>query len=201
MVFFNSHKHSNTGVYEAVSTIEAAIQNKTRISFFYFDLNEHAERVYRHDKKEYLVDPIVLIFKNDNYYLRGYAPDHDEIRNYRVDRMADVKTTTLPMDAKANVSPAEIEEYISQSFKMYGGETVEALLEFKDQLLDVIFDKFGEGTPIVRKNDNTCIATVKVQASPTFWGWYFQFPDKLRICSPDWLVEECEKWRNLRYDQ
>lgn len=201
MVFFNSHKHSNTDVYDAVSTIEAAIKNKTRISFFYFDLDEHAERVYRHDKKEYLVDPIVLIFKNDNYYLRGYAPDHDEIRNYRVDRMADVKTTTLPMDAKANVSPAEIEEYISQSFKMYGGETVEALLEFKDKLLDVIFDKFGEGTPIVRKNDNTCIATVKVQASPTFWGWYFQFPDKMRICSPDSLAEECEKWRNLRYNQ
>ncbi|WP_303789457.1 YafY family protein [Ruminococcus flavefaciens] len=200
MVFFNSHKHSNTDIYDAVSTIEAAIRNRIRISFFYFDLDEHAERVYRHNKKEYLVDPIVLIFNNDNYYLHGYTPEHDEIRNYRVDRMADVKVTTLPMNAKADVSPAEIEEYISQSFKMYGGETVEALLEFKDQLLDVIFDKFGEDTPIVRKNKDSCIATVVLQESPTFWGWYFQFPDKMKICSPDWLVEKCEKWRELRYE-
>lgn len=199
LVHFNSHKHSNTEIYDAVSVIETAIQKKVRISFLYFDLDEHAQRVYRHDKKLYLVDPVILIFNHDNYYLRCYNPEYDEMRNYRIDRMDGVALTDTAMDAKADMSAAEIAEYTKQSFKMYDGDTVETLLEFKDTLLDVIFDKFGENTPIVRKNENTCIATVKVQASPTFWGWYFQFPDKMKICSPDWLVEECEKWRELRY--
>ena len=137
LVHFNSHKHSNTEVYDAVSVIETAIQKKVRISFFYFDLDEHAERVYRHDKEAYLVDPVILIFNHDNYYLRCYNPEHDEMRNYRIDRMEDVSLTDVAMDARADVSPEEIAEYTRQSFKMYSGDTVETLLEFKDSLLDV----------------------------------------------------------------
>ncbi|MBR2282922.1 MAG: transcriptional regulator [Ruminococcus sp.] len=200
LIHFNSQKHNNCDLYETITTIETAIQRKLRISFYYFDLDEHAERIYRHNKKLYAVDPVVLIHNHDNYYLRCYNPEHDQMRNYRIDRMTDAEITDIPMDEKADVSENEITEYIAQSFKMYSGRTVETLLEFKNELLDVIFDKFGENTPIVRKNDDACIATVVVQTSPTFWGWYFQFPDKMKICSPDCLVEECEKWRGLRYE-
>lgn len=201
LIHFNSQKHNHCNVYDTITTIETAIQKKLRISFYYFDLNEHAERVYRHDKKQYYVDPVILIYNHDNYYLRCYNPEHDQMRNYRIDRIENAEITNLPMDSKADVSEEDITKYTSQVFKMYGGETVEILIEFQDELLDIIFDKFGENTSIVRKNDHCCIATVTVQVSPTFWGWYFQFPDKMKICSPDWLAEECEKWREIRYEE
>lgn len=201
LIHFNSQKHNNSDIYDTITAIEAAIQQKLRISFYYFDLDEHAERIYRHGRKLYMVDPVILIHNHDNYYLRCYNPEYDQMRNYRVDRMTEVSITDKPMSDKADVSPEEITEYTKQVFKMYSGETVEMLLEFKDELLDKIFDKFGENTPIVRKNDESCIATVVVQESPTFWGWYFQFPDKMKICSPDLLVAECEKWRELRYEE
>ncbi|HRU98040.1 MAG TPA: transcriptional regulator [Ruminococcus sp.] len=201
LIHFNSKKHNNCDLYETITTIENAIQRKLRISFYYFDLDEHAERVYRHNKKLYMVDPAVLIHNHDNYYLRCYNPEYDEMRNYRIDRMAEAVITDVPMDIKAMVNEAEIADFTAQSFKMYSGRTAETLLEFKNNLLDIIFDKFGENIPVVRKNKDTCIATVVVQISPTFWGWYFQFPDKMKICSPDWLVEESEKWRELRYDE
>lgn len=35
-----------------------------------------------------------------------------------------------------------------------------------------------------------CVATVKVQISPTFWGWLFQFGKQMRILSPASLTEE-----------
>ena len=200
LIHFNSRKHNDCDLYDTVTTIETAIQRKLRISFYYFDLDEHAERVYRYDKKLYVADPVVLIHNQDNYYLRCYNPEHDEMRNYRVDRMAEVAITENSVSTKAEVSPEEIAKYTKQAFKMYSGEPVETLLEFKNELLDAIFDKFGEDTPIVRKNADSCIATVVVQESPTFWGWYFQFPDRMKICSPDWLVEECERWRELRYE-
>lgn len=200
LIHFNSRKHNYHDLYDTITMIETAIQRNLRISFYYFDLDEHAERVYRYDKKLYAVDPVVLIHSQDNYYLRCYNPEHDEMRNYRVDRMAEVSITDKPISANAIVPSEEIAEYTKQAFKMYSGEPVETLLEFKDELLDVIFDKFGEDTPIVRKNKDSCIATVVLQESPTFWGWYFQFPDKMKICSPDWLVEKCEKWKELRYE-
>ena len=151
------------------------------------------------------IDYPVMQGKDNTYYLNtdpfgAYNPEHDEMRNYRVDRMAEVAITENSVSTKAEVSPEEIAKYTKQAFKMYSGEPVETLLEFKNELLDAIFDKFGEDTPIVRKNADSCIATVVVQESPTFWGWYFQFPDRMKICSPDWLVEECERWRELRYE-
>ncbi|MPN08417.1 hypothetical protein SDC9_155699 [bioreactor metagenome] len=80
---------------------------------------------------------------------------------------------------------------------MYGGSTEDCVLQFDNSLIGVIYDKFGENTKMKRLNNDVCAATVKVQVSPTFWGWLFQFPEKMKISSPENLVEEykirCEK--------
>ncbi len=123
------------------------------------------------------------------------------MRNYRIDSMDQVELLEEQCSEKADIPTDKIAEYLKQIFSMYGCDVVETLLEFRNELLDVIFDKFGDTTPIVRKNEDSCIATVRIQASPTFWGWYFQFPDKMRILSLEWLVQECEEWRNKRYEE
>lgn len=46
---------------------------------------------------------------------------------------------------------------------------------------------------MLRINDTTIIAAVKVQVSPTFWGWLFQFGTKMTIISPEELKEEYKK--------
>ena len=43
---------------------------------------------------------------------------------------------------------------------------------------------------MIRLNANTCVAAVKVQVSPTFWGWIFQFGKQMQITSPDSVIEE-----------
>lgn len=47
---------------------------------------------------------------------------------------------------------------------------------FEDKLIGVVQDK--------------CIASVELQVSPTFWGWLFQFGRRMRILSPEKLMEE-----------
>lgn len=63
-------------------------------------------------------------------------------------------------------------------------------LELDNSLIGVIYDKFGEDAQMIRLSDQKCIDTVKVQVSPTFWGWIFQFVGKMRILSPQALVDE-----------
>lgn len=41
--------------------------------------------------------------------------------------------------------------------------------------------------------DESYVATVKVQLSPTFWGWLFQFGNKMKVISPDTVIEEYKK--------
>lgn len=70
---------------------------------------------------------------------------------------------------------------------MYGGQQVDVVLEFDDKLIGVVYDKFGEDTKMIRAGDK-CIATVKVQISPVFWGWLFQFAGQMRILSPEEVI-------------
>ena len=73
---------------------------------------------------------------------------------------------------------------------MYGGQSVDITIQFSDKLIGVVYDKFGEDTKMVRINENNCVASVKVQISPTFWGWLFQFGTDMDIVEPEALKEE-----------
>ena len=73
---------------------------------------------------------------------------------------------------------------------MYGGQPVDIVIEFDDKLIGVVYDKFGEDTKMLRTQEHKCVATVKVQISPTFWGWLFQFGKQMQILSPTNLIEE-----------
>ena len=78
---------------------------------------------------------------------------------------------------------------------MYGGELVDVLIQFDKTLIGPVLDKFGEDTPMMPVNDTTCAATVHVQVSPPFFGWVFQFGNKMKIISPTEVITE---FQNLK---
>lgn len=73
---------------------------------------------------------------------------------------------------------------------MYGGQPVDITIQFSDKLIGVVYDKFGEDTKMVRINESNCVASIKVQISPTFCGWIFQFGNPMKIISPDGVIEQ-----------
>lgn len=189
LVHFNTRKHTNEQVYISVDAIEKALLSKSKVSFIYFDLNENHERVYRKDKQEYIVDPVSLVFINDNYYLMCYSDAYEKIVSYRVDRMQMVKKLESPVCAAALIPEEQIAAYTEQTFKMFSGEPETVTLHFDNSLIGVVYDKFGEDTKMLRVDDDTCIAQVTVQISPTFWGWLFQFAGEMRITEPGYLID------------
>lgn len=190
MVCFNTRKHSNEAIYYNVNFLEDAIQQQKKVIYRYFDLNEHGEKVYRKDGHHYVAEPVALVFNEDNYYLVAYSAKHDGTANYRVDRMDAVEVLDEPISEKALQLRDSIGSYTEQAFKMYGGQPMDITIQFDNKLIGVVYDKFGEGTKMVRLTENSCVATVKVQVSPTFWGWIFQFGGQMRITSPESMIEE-----------
>lgn len=61
-----------------------------------------------------------------------------------------------------------VDSFTEQAFKTYGGQPIDITIQLCDNLIGVIYDKFGEDTEMERINENTCVANVKVQISPTF---------------------------------
>lgn len=70
---------------------------------------------------------------------------------------------------------------------------IDITIEFDDKLIGVIQDKFGEDTKIVHTLKERCVASIKVQVSPVFWGWIFQFVGKMSIVLPEQLREEYKR--------
>lgn len=193
VVCFNTTKHTNEEIYQNVSELEKALTGKKQASFYYFDRNEDGEKVYRKEKKRYVVEPMALIFNDDNYYLMTWNAKYEGITNYRVDRMDEVSVEETGVSEKAIMDDSDIAAFRQQAFKMYGGNLEDVVLEFNEKLIGVVHDKFGENTKMIRTAPGKCVASVQVQIAPTFWGWLFQFVGEMRIISPDPLMEEYKK--------
>lgn len=193
MVCFNTRKHSNESIYYNVSSLEDALQHQKKVLFSYFDLDERGQKVYRREGHRYVVEPVALVFNEDNYYLVVYSSRHDNTANYRVDRMDHVEVLSDAVSEKAISLRGGVAEYTEQAFKMYGGTPTDIVIEFDNQLIGAVYDKFGEDTQMMRSGENKCIATVKVQISPTFWGWLFQFAGLMKVISPDVVIEEYKR--------
>lgn len=188
MVCFNTRKHSNERIFYNVNDLEDAILRQKKVLFRYFDLNENGERVYRRDGHRYVVEPIALVFNEDNYYLTCYSSRHDSTSNYRIDRMDSVTVIEEDCCEKAIALRDQVATYTEQAFKMFGGRLEDIVLEFDRSLIGVVYDKFGESVKMMPSGENKIIATVKVMISPTFWGWLFQFGNQMKIISPSSVV-------------
>lgn len=196
MVRFNTRKHTNEAVLYTVDSIEDAIARKKKVAFNYFHLDEKANRIYvttsTGRKKRYYIEPIALIFNEDNYYMMGYNSKHPGTSaNYRIDRMDHVEVveeSVLSDEAIAKIDDVAL--YTQQAFKMFGGNQEEVILQFSKELIGPVFDKFGEDTPMTIVDEMTCSATVHVQVSPTFFGWLAQFSNKMRIISPEDVINK-----------
>ena len=190
IVNFKTTKHSNEQIFYNVDAIEQAVDQQKKVLFRYFDLDEHGQKVYRREGHRYVVEPIALVFNEDNYYMLCYSSRHRKTSTYRIDRMDSVTVLEDAITETAIALKNEVGPYTEQVFKMYAGEAVDIVIEFKDSLIGVVFDKFGEDTKMMRSGEHKCIASVKVQISPVFWGWLFQFAGEMQILSPESLVQE-----------
>lgn len=196
MIRFNTRKHTNEAIFYTVDGIEDAIIRRKKIAFNYFHLNEKAERVYvttsSSERKRYYVEPVALIFNEDNYYLMAYSKKHPErtasYRIDRIDRLEVVEDSVMSSEALEKIDG--VAAFTEQAFKMYGGELEDVVLQFDRALVKPVFDKFGEDVPMMPVNDDTLAATVHVQISPTFFGWLAQFGGRMNIISPSKVIRK-----------
>ena len=180
-IAFNTRKHSNANILTIVDLINKAISEHKKISFYYFDLNENKERVYRKRKKRYKESPAALVFNDDNYYVVCYSSKHKKQLNYRVDRMDIVRVEEDLAAPETEILADNLSEYTKQVFRMFSGEPEEVTLQFDRSILNQIYDQFGENINVSAVSDTTLETTVMIQISPTFKGWVAQFDDQINI--------------------
>ncbi len=199
-ICYNGRKRSNEQIYYNVDTIDTALSEDRQISFCYFHLNDKRERVYVDEGARLQVEPIGLVLTEGRYYLTAQVADRESLRIFRVDRMEAVTVEEKLISPEAKARRKETVNYVARTFKMYAGEEKFVTLQFPPELSESVYDRFGEMTPIQRMPGGLCHATVPVQISPTFFGWLFQYGDKMRLISPPEAVSAAKEFiMNLPY--
>ncbi|MFW5779838.1 MAG: helix-turn-helix transcriptional regulator [Bacillota bacterium] len=190
IVLFNTIKHSNEYIYYNVDVIDRCILKRKKVSFLYFDYGLDCKRIYRKEKERYIVNPVALVFSEDNYYLVCYNDKYKNLSNYRVDRMEKVEEQNQDIIEANCVKDFNIHKHKKQVFSMFAGELTHVQMLAHNELIDVIVDKFGEKVGMKVFDEEHVLLSVDVQISPTFFAWCFTFGQKLRIISPQSVVDE-----------
>ena len=112
-------KSMNESVYYSIDKLHAAIAGRRSVSFKYFEYNVKKERVFRREGKRYDVSPAGLIWDSENYYLAGYDHRYREMRHYRVDKMAELAVTCLPLEGVEE--DFDIAAYAKKYFGTFSG--------------------------------------------------------------------------------
>ena len=189
-IAFNTRKHTNKDILRTVDVINKAISEHKKISFRYFDLDEHKKRVFRKGKRRYKESPAALVFNNDNYYVVCYSSKHKKQLNYRVDRMDTTWVEEELAAPEAAILAENLTEYTKQAFRMFSGEPEEVTLQFDRSILGQIYDQFGEETEVRTISEDLLETTIQVQISPTFWGWLTQYSNHILVTKPRHIKEE-----------
>ena len=186
-------KTMNESIYYIVDDIHYAISHNRKIRFEYYKWNLRKEMEKRKDKV-YEVSPWALMWDDENYYLVAYDPEENIIKHYRVDKMRNIDVSRDRREGRDLFNKLDIASYTRKNFNMVGGEETDVKLEFDNNLVGVMIDRFGKDIPIrPSKKEGWSVTTISVALSDQFFGWVFSFGKSVKIAGPEEVIDIFKK--------
>ena len=186
----NRTKTLNESIYYNVDKLHLAIAENRQVSFKYFEYTVNKEKKFRKNGEKYITSPYALSWDDENYYLITYSEKYGDFTHYRVDKMADIEINEQARVKLPDGEHFNIAEYSKKVFNMFGGEEETVKIQFDNSLVNVVIDRYGKDITIERADENNFIVRIKVAVSSTFFAWIFQFGEKVKILSPECVVEK-----------
>ena len=186
-------KTMNESIYYTVDAIHNAISENRKIRFQYFQWNVKKEMELRHGGAWYHISPWGLAWDNENYYLVGYDSDAGRIKHYRVDKMLHIRISEEEREGRDHFQKLDMADYTKKSFGMFGGEEQTVKLLVDNSLVGVILDRFGKDVMLIPADEGHFTVNVDVHVSGQFLGWIFSLGERVKILSPDGVVEQMKQ--------
>lgn len=186
----NRVKTINESIYYNVDSLHSAIAENKQVTFKYFDYDIKKEKVYRKNGDRYTVSPYGLSWDDENYYLVTFSHKYKDFTHYRVDRMSDIELCDSTRDPLPDNEQFNIADYSKKVFNMFGGEEVTVKLKFDNSLVNAVVNRFGKEIMIGKLDEDSFSIWIKVAVSSTFFAWLSQFGSKVKVLSPDTVIDQ-----------
>ena len=190
----NRIKNMNESIYFVIDEIHNAILNDNKIEFKYTTYSVDKVQTYKNNGAIYSVSPYALLLEEQNYYLLGFDSQSKIFKHFRVDKIADVKTSESKREGKEEFKSIDLAKYSKKFFSMFGGEEQNIKLQVNNELIGVVIERFGKNVFVTDKKDETFCVNIDVAVSQKFFGWISSFGGKINVVSPDNVVEEYKNY-------
>lgn len=186
----NRVKTMNESIYYNVDKLHTAIAESKQVSFRYFEYTVNKEKKFRRNGENYIVSPYAMSWDDENYYLITFSEKYNDFTHYRVDRMSDIEIVDQPRAKLPDNECFDIADYTKKIFNMFGGTEKTVVVRFDNSLVNAVIDRFGKDIRLEKVDENNFGVRINVAISSTFFAWVFQFGSKVKILSPESVIEE-----------
>ncbi len=177
------NRTDNRELFYNIEIIQEAIENNKKISFQYN--KPYFEKENR--KNPYVVNPYFLIISQGRYYLVCNYDYYNEISNYKIDFIKNIKILDEERKPITNINGCEngldISKYINEHIYAFGDKTINATLKLTDEnAVAYVSEWFGENARIYKK-DNTIYSDITANEKALIY-WCLQYCESVELIKP-----------------
>lgn len=192
----------NFSLFITLRVLEKAIKEAKKVCFNYnhYGVDEHLAFTFTPkmnndgEASTYLMNPYEIVSTNGRYYLICNYDTYDDLSNYRIDRITNIKILDEPRKPKHKVKGLggglDVSKHMEEHIYMFSGASEYVTLSFEKNFINEFVDWFGtKNSRFIDQNDEKVTAEVKVNRQ-AMTKWALQYALHARVLTPADLVEE-----------
>ena len=137
----------------------------------------------------YDVYPYGVIYHHGSLYLVGLAPEHEQIRHWKVDRIEDVELTDFPFQLPDGF---DLQDHLSKSFGIFHGEgDIRIAVRFSPTVARYVQEKhWHESQKLAPQPDGSLLAEFRLGSTEEIKSWLLSFGKNAVVLAPESLRQE-----------
>ena len=161
----------NPQLFYTIELLDEAISKGRKVAFAYLeygtDKRQHRKRREDGTVREYVVSPYQMAAREGKYYLICNYDKYDDISNYRVERIADIRVLDEPAKPFETLRGADgqrldLAKYMAEHVYMFSSDNVRAKFRIVKAMISDVIDLFGRDVTFSDETDTHVTVTARV---------------------------------------
>lgn len=189
----------NQELFLTIETLDEAIETKRKIAFHYleYSANGKQQAKCREDGsvREYIASPYQMAAKEGKYYLICNYDKYNDISNYRIDRMINVRILddepAKPFESLTGASRASLDlpKYMDEHVYMYSSPNTRCTFRITHAMISDVIDMFGSDVTFGEETSEYVTVSARVNER-AMWQFAKNFAPDVLILEPKRLADQ-----------
>lgn len=187
---------NNHQLFYAIEILDEAIRRKKQVAFRYLeygtDKQLHPRRNKEGQVREYVINPYQMAAVNGRYYLICNYDKYEDVSNYRLDRITEIRLLQTPVKDREKVrglkNGLNLPRHMAEHIYMFAGESIPVTFRASKVILNDMMDWFGE-ISLSNETEDMVDAVVTVNREAMIC-WAMQYGRYVEVLTPADLREE-----------